>query len=305
MSKNFSLNSRSRSWTTAGPYLYLTPVLISMLAMFGYPFINSIILAFTHYKLIEPNNIYFCGLDNFVKLFVEDEYIGMVALNSLKWVVSTVALQFLLGLILALALRKPFKGRNVYQSIVFLPWAFSSFAVGLMFRWAFNGEYGIINNVLMKIGFLNEKIAWLGSASLSLFTVIVAMVWIGVPFFAIMYLAALQSIPNEIYEAAVIDGCGPIRKFFSVTLAFIKPTIIVTLLLRTIWIFNSVELILVMTDGGPAYSSETLSSYMYSRAYSTNDFGMAAALGFVFMMALSLYALFFLRATRFEEAGDF
>lgn len=303
---NISINNNSsRKWTVAEPYLFLLPVLISMLAMFGYPLINSIFLAFTHYKLIEPKNIYFCGLDNFFKLFIEDEYIGMIALNSLKWVVSTVALQFILGLILALALKKPFRGRNLYQSIVFLPWAFSSFAVGLMFRWAFNGEYGVINNLFMKMGILNEKIAWLGSSNLSLITVIVAMVWIGVPFFAIMYLAALQSIPNEIYEAAVMDGCGPIRKFFSVTLPFIKPTIIVTLLLRTIWIFNSVELILVMTEGGPAYSSETLSSYMYSRAYSTHDFGMAAALGFVFMIALSFYAMFFLKATRFEEAGDF
>lgn len=305
MNKDFSINNRSRKWAKAEPYLFMLPVLISMLAMFGYPLINSIFLAFTHYKLIEPDNIYFSGWDNFLKLFVQDEYIGKIAINSLKWVVSTVALQFLLGLILALALRKPFRGRNVYQSIVFLPWAFSSFAVGLMFRWAFNGEYGVINDLLMKMGFLNEKIAWLGSANLSLVTVIIAMVWIGVPFFAIMYLAALQSIPNEIYEAAVMDGCGPIRKFFSVTLAYIKPTIIVTLLLRTIWIFNSVELIIVMTDGGPAYSSETLSSYMYSRAYSTLDFGMAAALGIVFMLALTLYALFFLRMTRFEEAGDF
>ena len=305
MNKDSSLNKRSKNWTKAEPFLFLMPVLISMLAMFGYPLINSIFLSFRHYKLTEPNNIYFSGLDNFYKLFVEDEYLGQIALNSLKWVVISVMLQFILGLILALALRKPFRGRTIYQSIVFLPWAFSSFAVGLMFRWSFNGEYGVINDLLLKIGALSEKVAWLGSSNLSLYTVIIAMVWIGFPFFAIMYLAALQSIPNEIYEAAVMDGCGPIRKFLSVTLPYIKPTIIVTLLLRTIWIFNSVELIMVITDGGPAYSSETLASYMYSRAYSTHDFGMAAALGVVFMIALTLYALFFLRVTRFEEAGDF
>lgn len=287
------------------PYLLLLPVLGSMLFMFGYPLVNSVFLSFTHYLLIEPNNIHFNGLANFTNLFREDEYIGLVAMNSLKWVIGCVSLQFILGLVLALALKKPFRGRGLYQSIIFVPWAFSSFAVGLMFRWAFNGEYGVINDLLMKAGLIQEKISWLGSSELSLLTVIIAMVWIGVPFFGIMLLAALQSIPSEIYEAAVLDGCGAFRKFISVTLAYIKPTIIVTLLLRTIWVFNAVEMILVVTEGGPTYSSETLASYMYSRAFSTYDFGLAAALGMVFMFGLSVYALIFLRVTKFEEAGDF
>ena len=287
------------------PYLLLLPVLASMLFMFGYPLINSVFLSFTHYRLIEPNNIHFNGLENYANLFQKDEYLGLVAMNSLKWVAGCVSLQFILGLVLALALKKPFRGRGLYQSIIFVPWAFSSFAVGLMFRWSFNGEYGVINDLLLKSGLVREKISWLGSTNLSLLTVIIAMVWIGVPFFGIMLLAALQSIPSEIYEAAVLDGCGAIRKFFSVTLAYIKPTIIVTLLLRTIWVFNAVEMILVVTEGGPTYSSETLASYMYSRAFSTYDFGLAAALGMVFMIGLSVYALFFLRVTKFEEAGDF
>lgn len=287
------------------PYLFLLPVIISMIALFGYPLINSFIMAFKNYKLTEPNNIHFNGIQNFINLFGGDEYLGMIALNSIKWVLISVISQFLLGLILALALRKPFKGKGIYQSIIFLPWAFSSFAVGLMYRWSFNGEYGVINDLLLKFGIINEKLAWLGDSNLALFTVIIAMVWIGVPFFGIMYLAALQSIPSEIYEAADMDGCGPIRKFFALTLPYIKPTIVITLLLRTIWVFNSIDLIVVMTGGGPAYSSSTLASYMYSRAYSTHDFGMASALGMVFMVALTLYALLFLKITKFEKAGDF
>ncbi|MFY9277959.1 MAG: sugar ABC transporter permease [Caldicoprobacterales bacterium] len=127
----------------------------------------------------------------------------------------------------------------------------------------------------------------------------------GVPFFAIMYLAALQSIPLDIYEAATIDGCGRIKTFFKITLPYIMPTVITTLLLRTIWVFNSIEMIMIMTGGGPAYSSETVTSYMYTKAYGTQDFGMAAAMGVLVMIVLMLYSGLFLRGTRYEESGDF
>ena len=160
--------------------------------------------------------------------------------NSLIYVIISVVAQFVLGLILALCLKTKFRGRGIYQSIVFLPWAFSSFVVGLMFRWSFNGEYGVVNDILMKMGIIKENVAWLGTPGLSLAVVIIAMIWMGIPFFRnVMILAALQSVPDDIYEAADIDGCGMFRKFFSLTLPYIKPTIIMTVLLRTIWIFNS------------------------------------------------------------------
>ncbi len=287
------------------PYFFLSPVLISMFVMIGYPLVRSLIMAFLNYKLTRPGEIYFIGFGNFIKIFSEDPHMPMILFNTVKWVFISVGLQFLLGLTLALALKKPFRGRNIYQSIVFLPWAFSSFAVGIMFRWCFNGEYGVINYILMKAGIISEKISWLGSSELALITVIIAMIWIGVPFFAIMYLAALQSIPLDIYEAATIDGCGRIKTFFKITLPYIMPTVITTLLLRTIWVFNSIEMILIMTGGGPAYSSETVTSYMYTKAYGTQDFGMAAAMGVTVMIVLMLYSVLFLRGTRYEESGDF
>jgi multiple sugar transport system permease protein len=214
-------------------------------------------------------------------------------------------MQFLLGMTLALALKKKFRGRGAYQAIVFLPWAFSAFVVGLMFRWSFNGEYGVVNDLLIKLGLASEKIAWLGTPGLSLLVVIFAMIWMGVPFFAIMYLAALQSIPEDVYEAADIDGCGAIRRFFAITFPYIKPTVIMTLLLRTIWVFNSFDLIVVITGGGPANHSQTLPSYMYTRAFSGYDFGLASALGVVLMVILAVYAVIFLKVTKYNKAGDF
>jgi len=296
------LNNRTKMGLE--PYLFILPVLTLLVLLFGYPLLNSFIMAFENYKLTAPNDIYFNGADNFKKLF-SDRDIGLVIKNSFIYVITAVSGQFLLGMTLALALRKKFPGRGLYQSIVFLPWAFSAFVIGIMFRWSFNGEYGVVNDLLLKLGAIKEQIAWLGTPGLSLLVVILAMIWMGVPFFAIMYLAALQSIPADIYEAADIDGCGVIRKFFLITIPYIKPTIIMTLLLRTIWIFNSFDLIVVITGGGPASSSQTLPSYMYTRAFASYDFGLASALGILLIAMLGLYSVVFLSATKYNKAGDF
>ena len=286
------------------PYLYILPVFLLLLLMFGYPLINSCVMAFQNYKLTAPNAIRFNGLDNFRKLF-SDSDMGLIMKNSLVYVVASVGGQFVLGMTLALALRKKFRGRGLYQAAVFLPWAFSAFVIGLIYRWSFNGEYGVVNDILQNLGWAGEKLAWLGTPGLSLAVVIFAMIWMGVPFFAIMNLAALQSIPADVYEAADMDGCGAIRRFFSITMPYIKPTVIVTILLRTIWIFNSFDLIVVITGGGPANYSQTLPSFMYTRAFSGYDFGLASALGVLLMVILAVYAVVFLKATKYNRAGDF
>lgn len=302
--KFISPRLHNRTKAKMEPYLFILPVFALLLLLFGYPLINSFVMAFENYKLTAPNDIYFNGLDNFKKLF-SDRDIALIIKNSIIYVVSAVMGQFLLGMTLALALKNKFRGRGLYQSIVFLPWAFSAFVIGIMFRWSFNGEYGVVNDLLLKFGIIDEQIAWLGTPGLSLLVVIMAMIWMGVPFFAIMYLAALQSIPADVYEAADIDGCGIMRKFFTITLPYIKPTIVMTLLLRTIWIFNSFDLIVVITGGGPASSSQTLPSFMYTKAFSSYDFGLAGALGIVLMVALGLYSIIFLGITKYNKAGEF
>jgi len=296
--KNIKLKRRK------DPYLFLLPTLILLVFMFGYPLINSFIMSFQHYNLSTPGNIYFNGFDNFKKLF-SDSDIWLIIRNSFFYVIASVTGQVLLGLILALTLKKPFPFRGLYHAIVFLPWAFSAFVIGLIQRWSFNGEYGIINNLLINAGLITEKIAWLGTPGLSLLVVIIAMIWIGIPFFGIMILASMQSIPADVFEASYIDGCGPIRRFISITFPYIKPTLIVTILLRTIWIFNSFDLIVVITNGGPANYSQTLPSYMYTKAFSSYDFGLASSLGVMLIVVLIVYETIFLKATHYNKAGDF
>lgn len=286
------------------PYLYVMPVLILLLIMYGYPLIKSIIMSLQDYKLTSSGSAPFNNFANFKKMFSDTDFLLLLK-NSLIYVIISVVAQFVLGLILALCLKTKFRGRGIYQSIVFLPWAFSSFVVGLMFRWSFNGEYGVVNDILMKMGIIKENVAWLGTPGLSLAVVIIAMIWMGIPFFGIMILAALQSVPDDIYEAADIDGCGMFRKFFSLTLPYIKPTIIMTVLLRTIWIFNSFDLIVIITGGGPVNYSQTLPSYMYSKAFASYDFGLASAFGVLLIVILGIYAVLFLKLSNYDKAGDF
>ena len=286
------------------PYLYVMPVLILLLIMYGYPLIKSIIMSLQDYKLTSSGSAPFNDFANFKKMFSDTDFLLLLK-NSLIYVIISVVAQFVLGLILALCLKTKFRGRGIYQSIVFLPWAFSSFVVGLMFRWSFNGEYGVVNDILMKMGIIKENVAWLGTPGLSLAVVIIAMIWMGIPFFGIMILAALQSVPDDIYEAADIDGCGMFRKFFSLTLPYIKPTIIMTVLLRTIWIFNSFDLIVIITGGGPVNYSQTLPSYMYSKAIASYDFGLASAFGVLLIVILGIYAVLFLKLSNYDKAGDF
>lgn len=286
------------------PYLYVMPVLILLLIMYGYPLIKSIIMSLQDYKLTSSGSAPFNDFANFKKMFSDTDFLLLLK-NSLIYVIISVVAQFVLGLILALCLKTKFRGRGIYQSIVFLPWAFSSFVVGLMFRWSFNGEYGVVNDILMKMGIIKENVAWLGTPGLSLAVVIITMIWMGIPFFGIMILAALQSVPDDIYEAADIDGCGMFRKFFSLTLPYIKPTIIMTVLLRTIWIFNSFDLIVIITGGGPVNYSQTLPSYMYSKAFASYDFGLASAFGVLLIVILGIYAVLFLKLSNYDKAGDF
>lgn len=286
------------------PYLYVMPVLILLLIMYGYPLIKSIIMSLQDYKLTSSGSAPFNDFANFKKMFSDTDFLLLLK-NSLIYVIISVIAQFVLGLILALCLKTKFRGRGIYQSIVFLPWAFSSFVVGLMFRWSFNGQYGVVNDILMKMGIIKENVAWLGTPGLSLAVVIIAMIWMGIPFFGIMILAALQSVPDDIYEAADIDGCGMFRKFFSLTLPYIKPTIIMTVLLRTIWIFNSFDLIVIITGGGPVNYSQTLPSYMYSKAFASYDFGLASAFGVLLIVILGIYAVLFLKLSNYDKAGDF
>lgn len=293
------------SLSNYNPYLFLLPAGLLIAIFLGIPLILGIVTSFQFNKLNVPG-VYFNGIDNYIAV-INDKFFGLTLMNSLWWVLFSIIFQFVLGLTLAMLLSRMGKGRGktVYQSLVLLPWAVPGFLVALIWKWLFNGQYGVINDVLMRSGLIREPIAFLATTQTSLPSVIIANIWYGVPFFAIMILAALQSIPSDVYEAADIDGASAITKFFKITLAYIKPTIYSTVLLRVIWLFNSADMIYTMTGGGPRNSSATMATYIIQKAFTEMNFGQASALGVLFLIILSIYTVVYIVATKFEQAGDF
>ncbi|MBZ9607647.1 sugar ABC transporter permease [Clostridium estertheticum] len=285
------------------PYLYIMPGLVLMFVFIGYPIAKGIATSFYHYRLNDPN-IYFNGLENYKAILAEKDF-WKILKNSFWWVAGSVSFQFTFGLILALLLNRKFKFRSLYQALVLAPWAVPGFLIGLIWKWLLNGQYGVINDIFIKLHLIKEPISFLAQLNTALPSTIVANIWYGIPFFTIMILAALQSIPLTLYESAEIDGAGKVAKFFKITLPYIKPTIITTLLLRVIWIFSFADIIYIMTNGGPLNSSNNLASYIIFKAYKALDFGQASALSVIFLVILLIYTILYLSITKFEKAGDF
>jgi len=284
--------------------LSLLPTLFLVCVFTYYPFIKGILMAFQNYKLFNLNDIHFVGFKNFTDAFRDPMFIGAFS-NTAYWVFVSLISQFVLGLILALVLNKPFKGRGIYQGFAFYSWALSGFMIGMIWKWLYNSQIGVINDLLLKVGIINERIGFLSDPKWAMKAIIVANVWYGIAFFAIMILAALQSVPAELYDAANMDGANGFRRLINITLPFIMPTIITTTLLRAIWIFNDPTMIYGMTNGGPAGSTHILSSFMLDKVIYARDYGSASAVGVIMIILLLLYTLFYLGVTRSEKVGEF
>jgi multiple sugar transport system permease protein len=274
----------------AEPYLYTAPALILIVAIMLVPLALGLSYAFRDVRLLNPFSGGFVGLDHFRALYGDDNFYRALR-NTLWWTGASVLLQFLFGLILALLLDRPFRGRTIVQALVFLPWAVPTFLTGLNWAWMFNPVIGPLPHWLHALGLMSEPSNILSDPHLAMWGPIVANVWWGIPFFAITMLAALQAIPGDLYEAAAIDGAGPIRRFLSITLPFLAPTIAITVLLRTVWISNFADLIIVMTNGGPADRTQIVASYIFTQAFKALDFGYASAIALVLLILLLAYSM--------------
>ncbi len=282
----------------------LIPTLGSILILTYVPAFRGIWMAFQNYNMFDLSDTSFNNFQNFHKM-VADSVFWLALRNTVIWVVASLFFQFILGFALALLLRQPFKGRGLYTGFVFYPWAVSGFIIGLTWRWIFNGSSGVVNDLLSRMGLIEKNIGFLSDPSYALMSTIIANIWYGIPFFAIMILAALQSVPKELYEVAEIDGAGALAKFWKITVPYIKPTLISTTLIRFIWIMNFPEIIFVMTNGGPAGYSHILSTLLIEKIYYVYDYGLGAAIGLVIIGILILYTLVYLKITGAKSAGDF
>ncbi|WP_209599090.1 sugar ABC transporter permease [Ruegeria sp. HKCCSP351] len=275
------------------PFFYLSPAVLLIGAVIMVPLIIGISYSFQSIELLKPFASGWIGFENYGDLW-RDRKFWIAMENTLFWTFWSITFQFLLGLGLAMLLNTQFFGKKLFQALVFLPWAVPTFLSALTWAWLFNPVIGPLPHWLAALGILSEPYNILGDPKLAMWGPITANIWFGVPFFAITLLAALQSIPDELYEAAEVDGATPWQTFTKITLPFLAPMIAITVMLRTIWIANFADLIYVMTGGGPANSTQILSTYIFTTAFRKLDFGYASTIAVALLLILLIYAVILL-----------
>jgi len=264
-------------WT---PYLFMAPAALYLLFFQGYPLLRELWLSFTKTSLLSPTKNVWVGIDNFTKIFSSLEF-QHTLLTTLLYVVIVVVGTLAVGLGVALLMNGKFRGRGIARALIAIPWAAPAVAVALITTWMLNSQYGIVNRVLNAVGLGVPAGSILNSTTYALPAILVTTIWELFPFVAVVLLSALQSVPKDVQESAMMDGAGALWSFRVATWPVIKPTIGLLALLMVIWSIRRFELIWLMTQGGPVGSTNTLVIDLYSQAFQLNDLGTAAAVGMV------------------------
>ena len=267
------------------PWAFLAPALVATAILVLLPVLNTLWLSLHQVILFRPRSRPFVGLENYAKALTDPVF--WEALNhSLVWVVCAVTLQFSFGFMAALLLNRTFAWRAVARALIVVPWALPSVIIGLIWTWMLDFNLGVLNHIGVRLGLLSASVPWLAQTGTAMASVILAVMWQGIPFFAVTLLAGLQAIPVELYEVASIDGAGVWGKFRHITLPGLATVIATALLLRMIWVANSLDLILVMTGGGPGTATQTLPLYAFLTAWSGGNYGQGSALAVMLTILL-------------------
>ncbi|QQO10828.1 carbohydrate ABC transporter permease [Breznakiella homolactica] len=285
-------------------YLLIAPAIICMLMMSVYPLISGIVMSFQNNNMIQASsgNIgKFIGFRNYGKLFKNDEMFFKSLINTGVWVFFNFIFQMFLGTTAALLLNSKFKLRPVYRTFVLIPWIVPSVVAALNWRWMYDSKNGIINILLQRMGFIDEGITWLGEISTAMPAVIVESIWKGTPFVMLLILAGLQTIPKDMDEAAYIDGAGRFRTLISVTLPYIKESILIAGILTIIHTINNFNAIWLMTAGGPLGSTEILFTYAYRKAFMQYDFGVSASISTIIFSIVAVLTFFYIRIMKWGK----
>lgn len=232
----------------------------------------------------------FSGVKNYLKI-LNDVDLRNSLLQTAYWTFGSVIIQFVLGFVAALILGETFRGRGLARSLLLIPWAMPSVVGALAWKWMYHGQYGLLNHMLRSLHLISHDVNWLGNISTAMVSVIVTNSWRGFPFMMLMLLAGLQNIPKEIYDASAVDGASFWQQLWYIILPLLKPVIFVVILLASIWTFNNLTYIYILTGGGPAGRTDILVTFVYKQGFEYFHFGYAATLSvmlFLVILALSL-----------------
>ncbi|HET6449910.1 MAG TPA: sugar ABC transporter permease [Spirochaetia bacterium] len=294
-----SLSLRQRLWNPEArlAYILILPTVVFLAAFMFYPIVYVFVMSlFRTNKLSDLTK--FVGVANFIDRFQDKEF-WWAALRSLIWTGIGVSSKFLLGMTIAILLNVKYRGRKAARLAFIIPWASSVPISALLWKWVFHPEFGLLNYTLKATGLVAHPPGWLGAPFTAFAASMWVDIWIGIPFFALVFLAGMQAIPQELYESGHMDGAGGVRAFFSITLPGLRELILISTLLSAIWTFNDFNVIYILTLAGPASTTNILITSVYIDAFVNRRFDMAAVQSVVTFAVLSvvsvIYARFYFR----------
>jgi len=280
----------------------IAPTFLLVLGVVAYPLVYSFVMSFGDVEFANIKDYDFVGMSQYVKTFTDPEFINSIQVSA-KFVFSTVFIKLVLGTLIAVMLKEKFVGRSIARALIIIPWATPFVVVGLMWKWMLHSKVGVINFFLERLGIIQDYIPFLSSKTFAMPCVVLADVWQGTPFFVIIILAGLQTIPDDLYEAAHMDGAGGIKAFFTITLPLIKFPLFISTILGTIFAINSFDLFFVLTKGGPGNITTNATLFDWNNAFKFYHLSYASAISYVilmFSMLVTIGYVFIMRKIQVE-----
>lgn len=285
--------------------VFALPALVYMMFFIGYPMIQNLILSLKNvdvYTFADKSAQSFVGLKNYSELFSSANSILLKSIgNTLIFTVASIFFQFIIGFGLALLFNKKFPGCSFFRGVTMISWLLPVTVAGLLFKFMFQLNGGIINQFLTSIGILNQPIEWLLHGNTAMVAIVVANIWIGIPFNMMLILTGLTTIPEEIYESASLDGANKLQTLFRITIPMIKPAIMSVLTLGFVYTFKVFDLVWVMTKGGPVNATELVSTYAYRLSFEEFQFSKGAAAANILFLILLFVGFFYIRTIDDDE----
>ncbi len=285
-----------RDWV--GGYLFSLPFFIVLFGLIAYPFLSAIWLSLTN-KMI-GGEATFVGLANYQKLLSSPDF-HRVVWNSFVYTFGGVGLKLVVGMIAALVLHQAIRPKNLWRMLLFLPWSIPVIIGAYTWRWIYDDLSGVLSLTLLQLGWVDHYVLWLADKSLTMGSIIATVVWQGTPFYIMNFLAGLAAIPQELYEAAEVDGAGTIRKFLDITLPSLIPVIIIVTMLSTIWTSNNMQIVFTLTRGGPQGTSEIFPFVAYKYAMELRNLSLGATVPLIFFPFMAVIIHFLTRRMLSEE----
>jgi raffinose/stachyose/melibiose transport system permease protein len=276
------------------PWLFLAPALLIYSVVVVYPMIYSSWLSLFRWDGVAPTKV-FVGFDNYVTLLTQNDVFWIALRNNAVWLVAALLLPTSIGLGLAILLNSKFRGSHIFRSIFYFPAVLSLAVVGLIWTWIYHPDLGLLNQALIAGGLKSFTRNWLSDPNIALYPVIIAATWNAVGLPMLLFLAGLQTIPEELHEAAKVEGAGPIQRFLYVTFPLLRETTLVVLAITAINALKAYDIIYAMTNGGPANRTQLLSTWMYFLTYNYNQVGLGTAIAVVLFSLTLIFAIPYIR----------